>query len=102
MSEYLIKGSTLTAIADEVRTLSDTTGAKTPDVMANDLRSINENLDAVISQQVSLISQIVDTLVSKTNISLRSDGMDAVVNTQSDLLDQLGAVLTSKSGTTAS
>lgn len=61
MSEYIIKGETLTAMADEVRSLSGKTENLSPNMMTMDIGEANDE----ISSQASLISQIGDALESK-------------------------------------
>ena len=61
MAEYLIQGESLTAIADEVRTLSGISDSLTPDAMATNLSDAN----AEVSSQADLIAQIVTALQGK-------------------------------------
>lgn len=61
MSEYIINGSTLTAMADEVRTLSGKTENMLPNTMTSNIREANSE----ISNQASLISQIKTALEGK-------------------------------------
>lgn len=72
MAEYLIQGETLTAIADEVRTLSGTSNTISPSTMASNLGDANAEVDS----QANLISQIATALEGKTagsvNITLNN------------------------------
>lgn len=61
MSDYLIKGETLTAIADEVRELSGTTSLKSTDMIISDLDTANTE----IAEQADLLTQIANALEGK-------------------------------------
>lgn len=61
MSEYIIKGETLSAMADEVRTLAGKTESLSPYTMATDIGDAN----AEISGQAFIISQIQMALEGK-------------------------------------
>ncbi len=45
MSEYLVRKESLTAIADEVRELSDVTGTMSLGAMVTNLSDINDEVD---------------------------------------------------------
>lgn len=61
--EYLVKDTSLTAIADEIRVLSGKTGTMGLDTMASTLNTENTNFENNLSTQDNLISQI-QTIVS--------------------------------------
>lgn len=61
MAEYLVKDTSLTAIADEIRELSGTTGAMGLDTMATHIGEANTEIDS----QVELLAQIVSALDGK-------------------------------------
>lgn len=61
MSEYLIKGETLTAIADPTRSLSGSTAQLTPAQIASLLSDANSEVDS----QTSLIEQINSVINGK-------------------------------------
>lgn len=61
MSEYLIQGETLTAIADEVRTLSGATDELTTEEMKTNINTAN----SVIDNQADLLAQIQSALEGK-------------------------------------
>ena len=58
MIEYLIKGETLTALADEIRTLTEGTEKLGPDAMTTSVNGAN----ADIAEQLELINEIIDIL----------------------------------------
>lgn len=62
MAKYLIQDTSLTAIADEVRTLADTTDTMSPSVMTANLQSAN----AEVSTQETLLEEALSLLESKT------------------------------------
>lgn len=72
MNEYLIKGETLTDIADEVRELSGVTNGLTPSIITTNLNEVNSE----VASQTELIEQIATALEGKasgnTNIKLQS------------------------------
>ena len=61
MSEYLVRKESLTAIADEVRELSDVTGTMSLGAMVTNLSDINDEVDV----QAALLTQIADALEGK-------------------------------------
>lgn len=61
MAEYLIKDTTLTAIGDEVRSMSGETSQLSPAEMATELEGVNVE----ISEQEDLIEQIEAALLDK-------------------------------------
>ena len=61
MSEYLIQGETLSALADEVRTLSGTTDELTTEEMKTNLNTAN----GVIDNQADLLEQAIAALEGK-------------------------------------
>ena len=63
--EYLVKDTSLTAIADEIRVLSGKTGAMGLDAMASTINTENTNFESNLSAQDSLISQIQTALQNK-------------------------------------
>jgi hypothetical protein len=63
--EYLVKDTSLTAIADEIRVLSGKTGAMGLDVMTSTLSTENTNFETNLTTQDSLISQIQTALQGK-------------------------------------
>lgn len=67
MAEYLVKDTSLTAIADEIRTLSGTTSPMGLDAMASTLNTENTNFSTNLSAQDSLISQIQAALQNKAS-----------------------------------
>lgn len=64
MAEYLIQDTTLTSIADEIRTLSGTEETLSPEAMKEKVAEANENIVA----EADLIAQIQTTLEGKSNI----------------------------------
>lgn len=65
MAEYLIKGESLTAIANEVRELSGTTETMSIDEMTSTLNTENSNFTTNISTQDDIIAQIQVALEGK-------------------------------------
>lgn len=61
MAEYLIQGETLTNMADEIRTLSGTTGTMNPDEMTEYVADAN----AEITSQDALLDQAIAALEGK-------------------------------------
>lgn len=61
MAEYLVKDTSLTAIADEIRELSGTTGAMGLDTMATHIGEANDN----VGTEAYLITQIQNALEGK-------------------------------------
>lgn len=78
MAEYLIQDTTLTAIADEVRTLSDVTDELSPSAMTVNVRNANSE----ISTQTELLAQVVSALVGKAagNGGALPDGVSAIAS----------------------
>lgn len=70
MSEYIIQGETLSALADEVRTLSGTEETMSLDAMETNINEANEE----ISSQADLLAQIQSVLEGKTAGSGSGDG----------------------------
>lgn len=60
MAEYLIQGTTLTSIANEIRTLSGTEATLSPAEMRNKVNTANEEVNI----QTDLITQIKNTVDS--------------------------------------
>lgn len=69
MAEYLIKGESLVAIADEVRELSGKTEEMGVNAMVDTLRTENSNFNTNLSAQDSLITQIQTALANKAQVS---------------------------------
>lgn len=69
MAEYLIKDTTLTAIADQVRTLNDSMGNLSPAQMTTNLQNANE----LVVIQASLIEQVKAALESKASGDSRTE-----------------------------
>ena len=65
MSEYLIKEETLTAIANEIRILSETNESLSPDAMATNVGEANEE----IGSQAELLNQVIIALEGKTAVA---------------------------------
>ena len=63
--EYLVKDTSLTAIADEIRVLSGKTETMGLDTMASTLNTENNSFESNLSTQDSLISQIQTALQGK-------------------------------------
>lgn len=63
MSKYLIQDTTLTSIADEVRTLSGIEETLSPEAMKENLNGAN----SAIQEEANLIAQILLALEAKTN-----------------------------------
>lgn len=63
MAKYVIEESSLTGIADEIRTMSGSTEKITPSEMVTNLQTLN----AEIENQAELISQIQVALESKAS-----------------------------------
>lgn len=63
MAEYIVQGESLTAIADEVRILSGTTGAMGLSAMATNVEDANSEIDS----QVELLAQAVAALEGKAS-----------------------------------
>lgn len=61
MAEYLIRGETLTNMADEIRTLSGTTGTMNPNEMTEHVADAN----AEITSQDALLDQAIAALEGK-------------------------------------
>lgn len=61
MAEYLIQGETLTNMADEIRTLSGTTGTMNPNEMTEHVADAN----AEITSQDALLDQAIAALEGK-------------------------------------
>lgn len=61
MAEYLIQGETLTNMADEIRTLSGTTGTMNPNEMTEHVADAN----AEITSQAALLDQAIAALEGK-------------------------------------
>lgn len=61
MSEYLIQDTTLTNIANPLRTLGETTGTKTPAQMA----TIVTNANTTITTQGTLLDEVIEALEGK-------------------------------------
>lgn len=59
--DYLIKGESLTAIADEVRELSGTTELMSPDAMATNIEDANSE----VNSQTGLLAQLATALEGK-------------------------------------
>lgn len=60
--EYLVKDTSLIAIADEIRVLSGKTGTMGLDVMTSTLSTENTNFETNLTAQDSLIAQIAEAL----------------------------------------
>lgn len=69
MAEYLIKGESLVAIADEVRELSGKTETMGVTAMVDTLSTENSNFNANLTAQDNLISQIQTALANKAQVS---------------------------------
>ena len=65
MAEYLIKGESLVAIADEVRELSGKTEAMGTNAMVDTLRTENSNFNTNLNAQDDLLAQIEAALKGK-------------------------------------
>ena len=65
MAEYLIKGESLVAIADEVRELSGKTEAMGTNAMVDTLRTENSNFNINLNAQDDLLAQIEAALKGK-------------------------------------
>lgn len=63
MAKYLIQDTTLTSIADEIRTLSGTEETLSPEAMKENLNGAN----SAIQEEANLIAQILLALEAKTN-----------------------------------
>lgn len=63
MADYLIKGESLAAIADEVRTLAGSTDTMSPDALKSNLNDANNEVDS----QANLIEQIAAALEGKAS-----------------------------------
>lgn len=61
MAEYIVQGESLTALADEIRTLSGTTDKLGLEVMTSNVETANAKIDT----QADLISQIASALEGK-------------------------------------
>lgn len=62
MDEYIVKGESLTAIADKIRVLSGVSGGMGLDDMANEVGNANDDVDT----EASLIAQIATALEGKS------------------------------------
>lgn len=65
MANYLIKESTLTSMANNIRTMSGTSQTMTANEMASNLRTVNTGIGNEINTQTDLISQIQSALEGK-------------------------------------
>lgn len=80
----------MTAIADEIRTLSGTTGTMGLDAMASHVGEANDEVD----NQVELLAQAVAALEGKASGS--GEDLDAELTTQESLISELSSILDSK------
>ena len=80
MADYLIKGETLTNIADEVRELSGTTIPKTTSSMLSDINAANTE----ISSQSNIIDQILSAV---DELPEAGSGSETVVETCNVTID---------------
>ena len=76
MNEYLIKGETLTGIADEVRAMTGVTGVINPGNMKTHLNAAN----ADVNTEANLIAQIIAALQGKAAGNGGIDTSDATAS----------------------
>ena len=65
MADYLIKDTTLTGIADKVRTVTGSTGTMTPATMQSNLQTFDNDMTSTVNEQDDLITQIASALEGK-------------------------------------
>ena len=82
--EYLIKGKSLTAIADEIRELSGTTSKIGLDAMATHLSDANDE----VNTQAELMAQIASLLETKAGGNAE---MENTINVQASLIEEQSA-----------
>lgn len=65
MAKYSIENTTLTNIANEVRTVTGSTGSMTPAAMQSNLRTFDNDMTSVVNEQDNLVAQIAAALEGK-------------------------------------
>lgn len=99
MAEYLIKGESLVAIADEVRELSGKTETMGVTAMVDTLSIENSNFNTNLSAQENLLAQIETALEGKVGGTSIPDGYHDVSEVTASKWDVLeGAKFVNKNG----
>ena len=91
MSKYVIDETTLVALANEVRTLVDSTDKLTTDEITAYTKTANEE----INTQEALIQQIIEALRGKA-VSGGTEDLNTVLTEQEELIAELKEVLNGK------